>query len=59
VGLDVLEAGIPAVFAVDDLPAGGDRDEVGPQRVLAFLVDQDVEHALRIIERIRHPPPSA
>src|SRR5688572_4141918 len=55
--LDVFQAGVPAVLPVDDLPSGRDGHEMRPQRILAFVVDQDVEHALVIIERIRHPAP--
>jgi hypothetical protein len=40
---------------VDDLPPGGDGGEVGPERVLTFVVDEDVEDALGIVERVGHP----
>ncbi|MCO5556213.1 hypothetical protein L7F22_009759 [Adiantum nelumboides] len=36
-----------------DRPAGGDLGERGPQRVLALVVDQRVEAALGVVERVR------
>jgi len=58
VGLDVLQAGRPARGAVRGRPAGRHRRERRPQRMLALGVDQDVEAAALVIERVgRHEVP--
>src|SRR5882724_1555723 len=55
---DEVEAGLAGVRAVDGGPAGGGVGEGGPEAVLAFVVDQDSEGAVGVVERVGHDAPS-
>src|SRR5207237_3945 len=50
--VDVVQAFLPGRRAVRDLPAGGHLDELGPQRVLALVVDQCEVGAVLVLERV-------
>src|SRR5215472_9186805 len=52
VGLDVVQAGLPAGLAVHDLPAGRDGHGGRPQRVLLLVVDEYHERAVGVIKGV-------
>lgn len=50
--LDVLDARGPALFAEHDTPTRRDLRECGPQGVLLFIVDQNEEAAVLVVEGV-------
>src|SRR5262245_45593095 len=54
VPVDVVEAGGPAVRLVNGGPALGHLLEGRPQRMLSFVVDQDVVGGVLVLERVGH-----
>src|SRR5215475_2992471 len=50
--LDVFQTRGPCGFAVHHSPTGGDVSERRPQAVLFFVVDQDEEATVVVVERV-------
>src|SRR5207248_7572227 len=52
--IDILEAGCPALRLVHNRPPFGDLFEARPERMLSFVVDQDMVGGVLVLERIGH-----